>query len=56
MIICDISIGRFSIIAQREPDWRSLNVTREDAGEIAIDLPFVCIFLKNERRSVVRSK
>ena len=50
MIIFDIRLGRFSILAQRETVGHTFKVTREGPGEITVDLPYVSIILTNERR------
>ena len=56
MIVFDLHLGRFSILAQHEPDWRTFNVTREVQGEITVDLPYVRIYLTNYKRTVSRSQ
>ena len=41
MIIFDIQLGRFSVIAQRETvQHRTLKLTRSGHGETILDLPF----------------
>jgi hypothetical protein len=51
MIIFDIRLGRFTILAQRETVAHTFKVTREGPGEVIIDLPYVSIFLTNESRA-----
>ena len=50
MIIFDIRLGRFSILAQRETVAHAFRVTQEGPGEVTFDLPYVSIVLSNERR------
>lgn len=50
MIIFDLRLGRYSILILREPDWRSVTVTREGPGEVTIDVPYARIILTNYRR------
>lgn len=50
MIIFDIRLGCFSVLVQREPDWRNPTVYREGPGEITVDLPYARILLANYRR------
>lgn len=49
MIILDIRLGRFSLLAQRESDPHTIRLTREP-GEIIVDLPYLRVFLSNHRR------
>ena len=56
MIIFDLRLGRFSILARREPDWCSLKVTRERPGEIAVDLPYATVILTNYRCTASHSQ
>ncbi len=51
MIIFDIHIGHFSILAQRETVAHAFKVTQEGPGEITIDLPHVSILVTNARRA-----
>jgi len=50
MIIFDIRLGRFSILAQRETVAHGFRVTQEGPGEITLDLPYISFTLTNERR------
>ncbi|MEO1140508.1 MAG: hypothetical protein AAFW87_13765 [Pseudomonadota bacterium] len=56
MIIFDICLGRFSILAQREPYHRSFKVTREGPGEIVINLPSTSVLFTNYRRATKHSQ
>jgi len=51
MIIFDIRIGRFSILAQSETFQRTFKVTHEAPGEIIVDLPSASITFTNEKRA-----
>lgn len=51
MIIFDIHIGRFSILAQRETVAHAFKVAQEGPREITVDLPYVSVILTNERRA-----
>ena len=50
MIIFDFRLGRFSILAIKEPNVR-LGVQREGAGEVAIDLPWVSVVFTDHQRA-----
>ena len=56
MIIFDLRLGPFSILAQREPYQRTLKVTREGPGEVAVDLPCASIILTNFRCTACHSQ
>lgn len=56
MIIFDLRLGRFSILARREPDWRSFAANQEGPGEITVDLPYVRVYLTNDRRAEAHSQ
>lgn len=48
MIIFDLRLGRFSILAKREPDWRSFTAYQDGPGTITVDMPYVRVYLTNE--------
>lgn len=52
MIILDLRVGRFSILAQREIVQHSFKMTREGPGEIILDLPFASVTFTNHYRPV----
>ena len=56
MIIFDLCLGRFSILAKREPDWRSFAAYQEGPGEITVDLPYVRVYLTNQKCAEARSQ
>ena len=56
MIIFDLRLGPFSILAQHEPYQRTLKVTREGPREVAVDLPCASIILTDFRRTICRSQ
>lgn len=51
MIIFDIRLSNFSILAQRETVRHSFKVTREGSGEVILDLPFASITFTNHRKA-----
>lgn len=51
MIIFDIRLGHFSILAQRETLRHSLKVTREGPGVVVLDLPFTIVTFMNHRKA-----
>lgn len=51
MIIFDMRIGHFSILAQRETVRHTFKVTREGAGEVIVDLPWVSVTFTNYRKA-----
>jgi len=51
MIIFDIQLGRFSILALRQPDWCSFKAFQEGPAEITVDMPYVRVFLTDEKRA-----
>ncbi len=50
MIILDIRLGRYSILALREPDVR-LGVQREGHGEVEVDLPYLRLIFSGFRKA-----
>ncbi len=53
MIIFDLRLGRFSILALKEPDMR-LGVQREGVGEVALDLPYVSLVFTDHSKATVQ--
>ena len=51
MIIFDIRLGRFTILAQRETFGHTFKVTREGAEEVVFDLPWVSLTFTNYRKA-----
>ncbi len=51
MIIFDIRLGRFSILALRETVGHTFKVTREGPGEVIFDLPWVSVIFTNHRKA-----
>ncbi|MCD1625801.1 hypothetical protein K7H22_07360 [Seohaeicola saemankumensis] len=51
MIIFDIRLGRFSILAQRETVRHPFKVTREGSGIVVFDLPFTTVTFMNHRKA-----
>ena len=52
MIIFDIRLGRYSILALKERDVR-VGVQREGIGEVVIDLPYVSLSFTDHSKSAV---
>lgn len=42
-------LGRFELLAQRETVSHNFRVTREGAGEVIVDLPFISLTFTNHR-------
>lgn len=51
MIIFDIRLGNFSILVLRETMGHTFKVTREGAGEVIFDLPWVSVTFTNYRKA-----
>ena len=56
MIIFDIHLARFSVLALRETVKHTFKVTREGPGEVVIDLPYLSLTFTNYKRAVTHSQ
>lgn len=50
MSYLSIRLGHFEVFAQRETINHTFRVTREAAGEVIIDLPFISLTFTNHRK------